>query len=58
MISTGLIFDTKILIWQSKAHLFVNILFVKITDHFEPEIGKMLTRDWYGNESSKFDFGP
>ena len=52
------IFETKMLIYQSKANLDVKILFREITDHLDPEIRKMLERCLYWNQHSTFHSGP
>ena len=44
-----LIFQTELLIYQSKASLDKKILFDKITHHLDLEISKMPVRGLYGN---------
>ena len=52
------IFDTKMLIYQSKTNLDEKILFGKITHPFDPEIRKMLVKGIFGKEDSTFHSGP
>ena len=52
------IFETKMLIYQSKANLDVKILFGNIIYLIDPEIRKMLDRDLCENQDSIFHVGP
>ena len=52
------IFETKMLIYQSKAKLDVRILFSNIKHLIDPEIRKMLGKGLYGNHDSTFHSGP
>ena len=51
------IFETEILICQSKAIVDATILFGKITHLLDLEISKILVRSINGNENSTFDLG-
>ena len=48
------IFKTKMLMYQSKVNLDVNILFDNITHHIDLE----MRRGLYGNQDSTFHSGP
>ena len=41
---------TEMLIYQSKANIYENILFREITHHLDQEIRKMLVKGMFGNE--------
>ena len=52
------LFQTKLLIFQSKANLDEKILFGKITHHVVQEITKMLARGMFVNGNSTFRSSP
>ena len=55
--SRWLIFKDKVLIYQSKAKLDVNILFGNGTHLLGLEIRKMQVRSLYGNKNATFNSG-
>ena len=55
--STWLIFKIRMLFYQSKVNLDVEILFRNASRLMDPDITKMQKRDLYGNQSSTFHSG-
>ena len=52
------IFETKLLIYQSKANLDVKILFGNITHLIDLEIWEILEKGLFGDQDSTFHSGP
>ena len=52
------LFETSMLIYQSKANLDVKFLFGNIAHLLDPEIRKIQEKDLFGDQDSIFHSGP